>query len=80
MPLAAVGVNSAGVLEAEIVTADAFEEERSKADAVQAAIAAVKAATQGLQAHFDLASDGTVNTHGEWDGFTVSRSPQCKYP
>lgn len=77
LPLAAISVNAAGVLEAEIVTADAFEEERRKSDAVRAAIAAVKAATQGLQAHFDLASDGTVNAPGEWDGFTVRSMWQC---
>ena len=77
LPLAAISVNAAGVIEAEIVTADAFEEERRKSDAVQAAIAAVKAATQGLQAHFDLASDGTVNAPGEWDGFTVRYTWHC---
>lgn len=74
LPLAAIGVNAAGVLEAEVVTADAFEDERRKAEAVQAAIAAVKAATQNLQAHFDLGPDGAVNAAsgpGQWDGFTV---------
>lgn len=71
LPLAAIGVNAAGVLEAEIVTdtGSSSEDERRKADAAQAAIAAVRAATQNLQAHFNMGPDGAI---GQWDGFTVS--------
>ena len=32
------------------------------------------AATQDLQAHFNMGPDGAVNSDGEWDGFTVSFS------
>ena len=73
--LAAIGVHASGVLElesAEVVTADPFDEERSKAQKAQAAIAALREATQDLQAHFNMAPDGAVDGDGEWDGFTVS--------
>lgn len=73
--LAAIGVHASGVLElesAEVVTADPFDEERSKAQKAQAAIAALREATQDLQAHFNMAPDGAVDGEGEWDGFTVS--------
>ena len=77
-PLAAIGVHAAGVLEleaTEVVTADLLEEERSKAQKAQAAIAALKEATQDLQAHFNITPDGAVDGEGEWDGFTVSTLP-----
>ena len=74
--LAAIGVHASGVLEfeaTEVVTADLLEEERSKAQKAQAAIAALKEATQDLQAHFNMTSDGAVDGEGQWDGFTVSK-------
>ena len=70
MPVPAFGVNAAGVMEAEIVSADTCGDLRGKAAAAQAAIAELKRQTENLQAHFGLGQTD------DWDGFTVFTVPE----